>query len=125
MCTLKDCFGGFFKDRPDIYIKGENEILCGGTARFEADVKNVEVSSWSVTWRKCRRDVIKCIDTSMEKYNGSTKRKLVINSLSKEDEGEYTAVLSLESNGPDYKSKNTIRLHVIGGKLINELKRQI
>lgn len=125
MCTLKDCGFFFFKDRPDIYIQGENEILCGDTARFEADVKNVESSSWSVTWRKCRGDVIKCIDTSMEKYRDSTKRKLVINSLSKEDEGEYQAFLTLESNGPDYKSRNTIHLHVIGGKLINELKRQI
>lgn len=61
----------------------------------------------------------------MEKYRDSTKRKLVINSLSKEDEGEYQAFLTLESNGPDYKSKNTIRLHVIGGKPIDVLKRQI
>lgn len=51
----------------------------------------------------------------MEKYSGSTKRKLVIKSVSKEDEGEYQAVLSLESNGPEYKSRNIIRLHAIGG----------
>lgn len=101
-------------------IHGENEILCGGTAQFEADVKNVELSSWSVAWQKRRGDDIKWIDTSLEKHNGSTKRKLVINTLSKKDEGEYQAFLTLESDGPDYKSKNTIRLHVIGGKPINE-----
>lgn len=61
----------------------------------------------------------------MEKYRDSTKRKLVIKELSKEDEGEYQAFLTLESNGPEYKSKNTIRLHVIGGKPIDALKRQI
>lgn len=115
----------FYIERPDIIIQGENEILCGDTARFEADVKNVESSSWSVTWRKCRGNVIKFIDTSMEKYRDSTKRKLVIKELSKEDEGEYQAFLTLESNGPEYKSKNTIRLHVIGGKPIDVLKRQI
>lgn len=57
----------------------------------------------------------------MENYSGSTKRKLVINSVCKEDEGEYQALLSFESKGPDYKSRNTIRLHVIGGMLVNEI----
>lgn len=52
----------------------------------------------------------------MERYSGSTKLKLVIHSVCKEDEGEYQAVISLESNGPEYKSRNTIRLNVIGGK---------
>lgn len=78
-------------------------------------MKKVESSCWSITWQKRRGDVIKCIDTNMEKYSGSTKRKLVIKSVSKEDEGEYQAVLSLESNGPEYKSRNIIRLHAIGG----------
>lgn len=106
----------FFSDEPDISIKGENEINCGETALFEADVAKVKSSSWTITWHKRRGDVIKCIDTSTEKYSGSTKRRLVIKSVCKEDEGEYQAVLSLESNGPDYKSRNTIRLFVSGGK---------
>lgn len=122
---LKSVF--FYIERPDIYIKGQIEVPYGDTAQFEAEVKNVEPSSWSVTWRKRRGDNIKfnCIDTSIEKYSDSTKRKLVIKEVRKEDEGEYQAVLSLESNGPDYKSKKTIRLHVIGGKPIDVLKRQI
>lgn len=119
-CAFEKAVFIFKQDRPVIYIQGENEILCGGTAQFEADVKNVESSSWSVAWQKRREDVIKWIDTSLEKHNGSTKRKLVINSLCKKDEGEYQAFLTLQSDGPDYKSRNTIRLHVIGGKPINE-----
>lgn len=106
----------FFPDEPDISIKGENEKNCGETALFEADVEKVKSSSWTITWHKRRGDVIKCIDTSTEKYSGSTKRSLVIKSVCKEDEGEYQAVLSLELNGPDYKSRNTIRLFVLGGK---------
>lgn len=51
----------------------------------------------------------------MKKYSGSTKRKLVINDVSKGDEGEYEAVLSLESNGPEFKSKNMIHLYAVGG----------
>lgn len=115
----------FFKDEPDIFIQGENEIICGDTARFKADVKNVESSCWSITWQKRRGDVIQCIDTNLEKYSGSTKRKLVIQSVCKEDKGEYQAALLLESNGPEYKSRNSIRLHVIGGKLVNKIKHII
>lgn len=113
---MKHAIPTAFSDEPDISIKGENEKNCGETALFEADVENVKASSWTITWHKRRGDVIKCIDTCTEKYSGSTKRKLVIKSVCKEDEGEYQAVLSFESNGPDYKSKNTIRLYVFGGK---------
>lgn len=58
----------------------------------------------------------------MGRYSGSAKKTLVINSVCKEDEGEYQAVLSLESNGPEYKSRNNIRLHAIGGKFVNKIK---
>lgn len=102
------------RDEPDIFIQGENEIIYGGTTQFKADVKKVESSYWTIKWQKRIGDVIKCIDTSAKKYSGSTKRTLVIKSVCKEDEGEYQAVLSLESNGPDYKSRNIIHLHVIG-----------
>lgn len=109
--------GWFISETPDIIIHGENEIICGGTAQFEADVKKVESYCWSVAWQKQRGDVIERIDTRMERYSGSTKKKLVIKTVCKEDEGEYQAVLSLESNGPYFTSRNTIRLHVLGGKL--------
>lgn len=103
-----------YRDEPEIFIQGENETICGDTVHFEADVKKVESSCWSITWQKRRRDVIKCIDTEMEKYCCSTKKTLVIKDVTKEDEGEYQALLLLESKGPEYKSRNTIRLHVVG-----------
>lgn len=108
-----------FSDEPDISIihVGGNEKKCGETALFEADVEYVKSSSWTITWQKRKRNVIERIETSTEKYRGSTKRRLVIKSVCKEDEGEYQAVLSFESNGPDYKSKNTIRLYVLEGKV--------
>lgn len=106
-----------FSDEPDISIKGENEKKCGETALFEANVEKVQSLSWTITWYKHRGDDIKRIETSKEKYRGSTKKGLVIKSVCKEDEGEYQAVLSFESNGPDYKSKNTIRLYVLEGKV--------
>lgn len=109
-------FQWLFSDQPDISISGENEKNYGDTALFEANVEKVKSPSWSITWQKHRGNVIERIDTSTEKYRGSTKRRLVIKSVCKEDEGEYQAVLSFESNGPDYKSKNTIRLYVFGGK---------
>lgn len=95
--------------------------MGGDTAYFEADVKKADSSCWSITWHRRRGDDIKCIDTTVEKYSGSTKRTLVINDVCKEDEGEYQALLSFESKGPDYKSRNTIRLHVIGGKVVNKI----
>lgn len=105
-----------FSDEPDISIIGENEKKCGETAIFEANVEMVKSSNWNIAWYKRKGNVSECIDTSTEKYWGSTKTKLVIKSVCKEDEGEYQAVLSFESNGPDYRSKNTIRLYVLEGK---------
>lgn len=105
-----------FTDEPDISIIGENEKKCGETALFEANVEMVKSSNWTITWYKHKGNVSECIDTSKEKYRGSTKRRLVIKSVCKEDEGKYQAVLSFELNGPDYRSKNTIPLYVLEGK---------
>lgn len=117
--------GWFISDDPYIFINGNNEIICGDTAQFEADVKNVDSSCWSITWQKRKGCVIECIDTNLERYSGSTKLKLVIKFVCKEDEGEYQAVLSLETTGPEYKSKNAIRLHVLGGKLGNNIIHEL
>lgn len=122
-CVFKQLFFLFVIDDPDIFIQGKNKIICGGTAQIEAEVRNVKSSFWSITWQKRRGNVINCIDTNMEKYSGSSKKKLIIKSVCKEDEGEYQAVLSLESNGPEYKSRNIIRLHATGGKLVNKIKQ--
>lgn len=98
-----------------------DEVICGDTALFEADVKTADLSHWSIIWQRLKGDTINCIDTNKKEYRGSTNRILVINSVCKDDEGKYQVVLSRESNGPVYKSKNSIRLRVLGGnKVINK-----
>lgn len=109
-----------FLDGPLITIQGETKVPFGGTAQFEADVKNVTSLSWSITWHRRNEDVIQCINPNIQRYIASTERKLVIKPVCKQDEGIYQAVLSLESNGPYYKSRNNIRLHVIEGKLLDD-----
>lgn len=94
-------------------------MICGLEARFEASVKNADLSCWQITWEleKHTENVKKCIDTSAEKYSDSTKEILYIKSVCKDDEGKYQAILSQESIGTDKKvSSNNICLHVIEGK---------
>lgn len=108
-------------DEPDILIKGEEEVTCGDSASFEAEIKPENIGDWLITWRKRIGNDIRCIDTSMEKCRGSTTRKLVIQSVCKEDQGEYRAILSRSSNGNEYRqSKNTICLRVLGGIMHGE-----
>lgn len=96
--------------------------MCGDLARFVAVLKP-DSSCWSITWKKRRGKVTETIDTSRKKYSGSTNRKLVIQSVCKEDEGEYQIVLSHKSNGDRYsKCGNTICLHVLGGIPFVEIK---
>lgn len=93
--------------------------MCGGTARFEANAKNVDFSLWQFIWQKRTGNSIKCIDTNQEKYKGSSNSILLIQNISKEDEGEYQAVLSREANGIEYKiSSNSVYLHALGGTSI-------
>lgn len=93
--------------------------MCGCTARFEANTKNVDFSCWQFTWQNRTGNSIKCIDTNQEKYKGSTNIILLIQNVSKEDEGEYQAVLSREVNGTEYKiSSNSVYLHALGGTSI-------
>lgn len=95
--------------------------MCGDIARFEAVLKP-DSSCWSITWQKRTGKVIEIIDTSTEKYSGSTNRKLVIQSVCKEDEGEYQVLLS-QSNGNGYfKCEHTLCLHVLGGILFVQIK---
>lgn len=66
-----------------------------------------------------------CIDTSCIKYTGSTNRILTINSVCKADEGEYQVYLSKKSNGPEYRSKNSILLHVLGGNICTRINPKV
>lgn len=104
-------------DETDISIKGENEVICGKIARFLVDVNPAERPNSLVTWQKVRGRVIEQIDTSREKYRGSYDRQLVINSVCKEDEGEYQAVLSQLSNGMKKTFSNLIFLFPLGGTI--------
>lgn len=91
-------------------------MTCGNIARLEAVVKNVNSNQGSMTWQKRRGNIIKIIDKSREKYSGSTNKKLVIQNVCKEDEGEYYAILKRNMNGYDYtRSENTIQLNVLEG----------
>lgn len=96
--------------------------MCGDLAQFIAVLKPYS-TCWSITWQKRRGKVIEIIDTSTEKYSGSTNRKLVIQSVCKEDEGEYRVLLSHKSNGNGYiRCGYTICLHVFGGIQFVEIK---
>uniref|UniRef100_A0A8W8J3T1 DZIP3-like HEPN domain-containing protein n=1 Tax=Magallana gigas TaxID=29159 RepID=A0A8W8J3T1_MAGGI len=81
-------------DEPDILIKGEDRVVCGDSARFDAEVKRAQLSEWSITWQKKTDDITIKINTSDKKYKGSSRRQLVIQSLCKDDEAEYQAILS-------------------------------
>lgn len=110
-----------FAENPEILITGAEEVTCGETARFEADVKQAEPSGWSVTWQKVHgRKMTEEIDTGSEKYKGSSNRRLVINTVGKEDEGEYQAVLSRELNRRIFS--NLIYLHPVGGTFFKSYK---
>ncbi|XP_052708658.1 uncharacterized protein LOC128183596 [Crassostrea angulata] len=108
------------KDEPEISITGADRVVWGEKTCFEADLKHTEihVSHWSISWQRVRGSVINQIDISKEKYSDSTRTKLVIHSVSKDDQGEYQAVLASESNGNKRKiESNAIFLHVIGGNI--------
>lgn len=112
------------KDEPKIFLSGVDRVICGGTARFEADVRNVEFSRWHLTWQKRTENSVDCIDTNQEKYKGSTNMTLFIHNVCKEDEWKYQAVLSRESDEMEYKiSSKTVYLHALGElPILNDLK---
>lgn len=99
--------------------------MCGENAVFKAEVTNVDPSFWSLTWQKTREHVTESININKEKYRGSTDRKLVITSVSKEDEWKYQAVLSRNTNGYNQKiPSNEILLQTLGGMFFYRLKNQ-
>lgn len=111
-CILHD-FVLIFTAGPDILITGEDRVVCGDSARFDAEVKRAQLSEWSITWQKKIDDISRKIDTSDKKYKGSTRRQLVIQSVCKDDEAEYQAILS---NGSKLNiTSNSIYLQTLGG----------
>nr|XP_034318682.1 uncharacterized protein LOC105324463 isoform X2 [Crassostrea gigas] len=106
---------------PSICIKGEEQIICGDTAEFKAEVKRAEKFSFPIKWQRRRGQFVEIIDTTLEKYSGSTDTRLIIPSVCKEDALEYQASLSDGNNHTLYS--NTINLHVLGEKpVLNDLE---
>lgn len=104
-------------DEPDIWIKDPEKVVCGSTARFEAVVQGKQVSS--VTWQKLYRDKSKQIEKGNQKFWGRTNEELVIESVCKEDEGTYQAVLSIEEDRIRKTiQSNVIFLQVVGGMML-------
>lgn len=105
-----------FKE-PRLTLKGENEVICGGTVRFNADVNHADSlhCNWQLSWVKVKKNGIDFIDLSKGKHSGSTDKMLVIQSVCKEDEGEYRIDLSRTINGNQYKVlSDVIYLRVLG-----------
>lgn len=96
-------------DEPDIWISGKDEVICGNSVEFKANIDHSEFLFLSITWQKRRGENIRCIDISEEKYSGSTNSKLLIRSACKGDEGEYSAFLSIESNWKKYHFSSCCR----------------
>lgn len=102
------------EDGPEISIKGADKVVCGEKTCCEADFEQEERPHWSISWQRVKGSVKNLIDISQEKYKNSTRTQLVIHSVCKEDEGEYQAVLSRESNGKRRKiESNAIFLRVV------------
>lgn len=100
-------------------MKGKEEVICGDTAEFEAEVKQTENFCLPIIWQRRKGKAVEIIDTNLEKYSGSTNTKLVIPSVRKEDTWEYQASVSRESNGNRITVlSNTIYLHVFGGMML-------
>lgn len=107
-----------FTDGPDIWIEGTEKVVCGSTAHFQANVKERKVSYLSVNWKKIIKNGSTPIDTSNKKFWGKTNKELFIESVCKEDEGEYQAVLSFEEDRKRTIESNVILLHVVGGMIL-------
>lgn len=108
---------------PMISIKGPRNVLCGESAKFNAVIEPGNLKGWSITWQKKVPWTHRRINISTEKYSGSTDNDLVIQSVCKNDEGRYQAVLSSESKAKCISIlSNVIDLQATGGILFTFLK---
>lgn len=109
----------FIAEKPEVVISGNDKVLCGEIAVFEANVVYADPVCWSLTWQRARGHVTERIDISTEKFKMSTDRKLVITPVSKDDEWKYQAVLSKNTNGnKQWTLSNEILLQALGGTLL-------
>lgn len=109
----------YVSETPEISLTGNERVLCGETAVFEASIEYADPSSWLLTWQKETGQATERIDICKEKYKDSIDSKLVITPVSKEDEGRYCAVLSRKTNGNEQKIlSNKLSLQALGGIFI-------
>ncbi|XP_062579119.1 uncharacterized protein LOC134241039, partial [Saccostrea cucullata] len=105
-----------YEEIPRISINGRDKVLCGETTFLEATVEHpFKADTFIIIWQRVSRNGPYWINTRLERYEGSTNRRLVIKKVSKEDEGEYQALISWEKDGQNHDSKsNCILLNVLG-----------
>ncbi|XP_062618762.1 uncharacterized protein LOC134280370 [Saccostrea cucullata] len=103
---------------PRIAINGEDKVVCGKMVLLEAKVQHPSKSlTCTIIWQRVRHNGTERIVTSEEKYKDSTSRELVIQKVSKEDEGEYQAVIPWVMDGQTHNiTSNTIFLRPLGEK---------
>lgn len=113
----------YYSEEPMISIQGPRNVLCGNTAKYFAVMNPENLQGWSVTWQKLVKQTHIHINSSTEKYSGSTDKNLVIQSVCKEDEGGYQAILSKDLKAKNISvSSNVIFLQAIGGILLTSFK---
>lgn len=101
-----------------ISIKGQGSVLCGNSAKFYVDITPENLKGCSITWEKIEQLRTRRINLSTKKYSGSTDKNLVIQSVCKEDQGKYIAILSTDLQYPELSIKsNVIVLQAYGGIL--------
>lgn len=83
----------------------------------------------SVDWQTLSKNKSTQIDKSNKKFWGITNNELIIESVCKEDEGQYRAVLTIEEDRTRKTiQSNVIFLHVVGGMILLidiDLKRRL
>lgn len=77
-----------------IYISGDTEVLCGNTARFEAEISTEQDVYMPLNWDRVDGLVREQINIENKKYEGSDTRNLIINNVCMKDKGGYQAVIS-------------------------------
>lgn len=59
-------------DERAIRIKGNEEVICGNSAIFDAEVEQAEHFCLPIIWQRRRGKWVEIIDPTLEKYSGST-----------------------------------------------------
>lgn len=52
---------------PGVWITGNDEVICGYTAKIKAKVKRSSPSCLAIAWQKRRGNLVEIIDTTQQK----------------------------------------------------------